>query len=296
MNDRHAFLIMAHNNKEQLLELLRQLDHPRNDIYLHIDRKVHLISKKEIEEVVRFSRVEILRSIKVSWGAYSQIQCELDLLKTSLSGNYTYYHLLSGVDCITKPMEQFHTFFEDNYGKEFIHFQGKCVDLNTENHVKYYHFLQQFSHVSRFECINTIIRGIERVLIVLQKCMGINRWKDEMILQKGANWFSITRDLAEYVVAQENWIHKRFSYTLSGDELFLQTLVYNSDFKNCLYQPSFDNDYHQCSRYIDWHRGKPYVFTTKDVKEVMFSDMMFARKCTKELLSNLTKINSTHDI
>ena len=58
-----------------------------------------------------------------------------------------------------------------------------------------------------------------------------------MILQKGANWFSITRDLAEYVVAQENWIHKRFSYTLSGDELFLQTLVYNSDFKNCLYQP-----------------------------------------------------------
>ena len=59
-------------------------------------------------------------------------------------------------------------FFEDNYGKEFIHFQGKCVDLNTENHVKYYHFLQQFSHVSRFECINTIIRGIERVLIVLQ--------------------------------------------------------------------------------------------------------------------------------
>ena len=116
-----------------------------------------------------------------------------------------------------------------------------------------------------------------------------------MILQKGANWFSITRDLAEYVVAQENWIHKRFSYTLSGDELFLQTLVYNSDFKNCLYQPSFDN-YHQCSRYIDWHRGKPYVFTTKDVKDVMFSDMMFARKCTKELLSNLTKINSTHDI
>ena len=54
MNDKHAFLIMAHNNKEQLLELLRQLDHPRNDIYLHIDRKVHLISKKEIEEVVRF--------------------------------------------------------------------------------------------------------------------------------------------------------------------------------------------------------------------------------------------------
>ena len=49
MNDRHAFLIMAHNNKEQLLELLRQLDHTRNDIYIHIDRKLNLISKKAID-------------------------------------------------------------------------------------------------------------------------------------------------------------------------------------------------------------------------------------------------------
>lgn len=39
MQNRHAYLIMAHNQWELLLELLKALDDSRNDIYLHIDRK-----------------------------------------------------------------------------------------------------------------------------------------------------------------------------------------------------------------------------------------------------------------
>ena len=34
-----AYLIMAHDNMEQLLSLIKLLDWPENDIYLHIDKK-----------------------------------------------------------------------------------------------------------------------------------------------------------------------------------------------------------------------------------------------------------------
>ena len=37
--DKHAILIMAHNQFDILEKLLIMLDHERNDIYIHIDRK-----------------------------------------------------------------------------------------------------------------------------------------------------------------------------------------------------------------------------------------------------------------
>lgn len=39
MKDRHAYCIMAHKNWTQLQMLVSILDDPRNDIFLHIDKK-----------------------------------------------------------------------------------------------------------------------------------------------------------------------------------------------------------------------------------------------------------------
>ncbi len=41
--NKHAYLIMAHDNFEQLKILLDLIDDYRNDIYLHIDKKLKLI-------------------------------------------------------------------------------------------------------------------------------------------------------------------------------------------------------------------------------------------------------------
>ena len=40
---KHAYLIQAHNNKNQLLKLIHSLDYELNDIYIHIDAKSDLI-------------------------------------------------------------------------------------------------------------------------------------------------------------------------------------------------------------------------------------------------------------
>ena len=41
----HAYLIMAHKNIEQLKKLLKLLDAPDNDIFLHIDKKASHLMK-----------------------------------------------------------------------------------------------------------------------------------------------------------------------------------------------------------------------------------------------------------
>ena len=43
---KHAMLIMAHNQFEILEKLLIMLDHERNDIYIHIDRKSGYIDEE----------------------------------------------------------------------------------------------------------------------------------------------------------------------------------------------------------------------------------------------------------
>ena len=45
---KHAYLIMAHNSIESLKHLLQVIDDERNDIFLHIDKKMQFLNKAEI--------------------------------------------------------------------------------------------------------------------------------------------------------------------------------------------------------------------------------------------------------
>ena len=48
---KHAILIMAHNQFEILEKLMTQLDHERNDIYIHIDRKSRGFEQSYFENI-----------------------------------------------------------------------------------------------------------------------------------------------------------------------------------------------------------------------------------------------------
>ena len=100
------------------------------------------------------------------------------------------------------------------------------------------------------------------------------------MFQKGANWFSITHALATYVLSQENWLRERYRSTFCADEIFLQTLVVNSPFRDTLPSDYFGDDHKTCLRYIDWQRGKPYSFRNEDYSELIATppEYLFARK------------------
>lgn len=121
------------------------------------------------------------------------------------------------------------------------------------------------------------MRILQYTLLYLQKIFKVQRNRN-IEFRKGATWFSITDDLARYVVAHKEWIERTFKYSYCCDEVFLQTLVYNSTYKNKLFYSGFDNDYVSIQRLIDWDRGNPYVFRRVDFKEIENSDMMIARK------------------
>ena len=89
-------------------------------------------------------------------------------------------------------------------------------------------------------------------------------------LYYGSQWFSITDSFARYLLTKESWIKKHFQYTIAPDELFVQTILKRSPFKDRVAQVT--------TRYIDWERGQPYVFTAADYELLHSSDCLFARK------------------
>ena len=278
---KHAILIMAHNQFEILEKLVQQLDHERNDIFIHIDSKAKNVDEAYITGKVKASKVYFIPRIDVKWGGYSVAQCTINLLKEATKrGHYSYYHLLSGVDLPIKTQDEIHAFFEENSGLEFVSFDRPQIGENEAKRVKRYYCFQDVYGRNHKAFPLFFLFAFDKLSLKMQDIFKVNRFKKEkVVLQKGTEWFSITHELAEMVIKKEHWIKKHFSYTRCCDEVFLQTVLNNSDRRAHMYQNGlYGEKTNACLRKIDWGRGKPYIWRSEDFEELMKSDYLFARK------------------
>lgn len=271
--NKQAILIIAHNNIEILKKSLELLDSKYFDFFIHIDKKSN-IEYKDIKNCIKKSKIYFYKELDIRWAHYSQVKCELFLIKKVLETKekYEYLHLISGVDFPIKKAEEIYTFFHNNYGKEFVHFQDKGLPKNKYEWIRYFRFMKNYRN-------NKIIQKIEKTSLITQKLLKINRIKNNKYkFMTGANWFSITDTFAKYLISKEKEISKIFKYTKSADEIFLQTILYNSKYKEKIYNQKYNNDYDSCKRLIDWNRGNPYVWKKEDKEIIEKSSCFFARK------------------
>ena len=279
--NKHAYLIMAHQNFDFLKELLLALDDARNDIYLHIDKKVKDFDFEAFSVLLKKSHLYFTDRISVHWGGYSQIACELTLLKAASGKHYAYYHLLSGSDFPLKTQDEIHAFFEQHAGKEFLQFDAREVPRHVQERISLYHFFRESS------C--PLAEPADRILTIIQRLLHVNRLRHtDLQLQKGANWFSITDAFAQYILCREDWIQNHFRHSVCADELLLQTLAVNSGFMEQVYDPFGDGNSLGNLRYVDWERGtenSPYVFQEEDREMLKKLPHLFARKFDHNIFS-----------
>lgn len=273
---RHAYLIQSYNDFYILECLLKLIDDQRNDIYVHIDKKVKNFDFLYYKNLVKKSNIFFTKRIDVRWGTYTQIESELILFGEAFKRHYNYYHLLSGSDLIIKSQGEIHDFFKKNSGFEFICFD--CHDKvkeTTLDRISYYHlFTSNMRAKNKF--VHKIFNSLHTRIFNVEKKLNIKR-KIPFEVRKGANWVSITDGLVKYILENKKMIKKYFSKGYCADELFIQTLVYNSEFYNKVYSKK-DDDYAGIKRLIDWNRGAPYTFREKDFDEIIRCDRFFARK------------------
>ncbi len=282
---KHAFLIMSHGNFYVLEKLIRMLDDARNDIYLHIDKKIKEFDFEYYKGLVQKSGLFFLEQrLDVRWGDVSQIKLEFLLFKLAFSkGRYMYYHLLSGVDLPIKSQDEIHFFFEKHSGKEFVGF--KEDHLFDKSRVTYIHLFP-----SRFKNANLKLRFIyskmRGAFLRLQRFFHYRYLieKDGFILKKGPNWVSVTGNFVEYLLPFEASCLKMYRWACCADEVFLQTILYNSPFREHIY--AYEREQLQsCMRLVNWRKGtknylqgSPDDFKLEDRQMLLKSDRLFARK------------------
>ncbi|MBR3818588.1 MAG: glycosyl transferase [Clostridia bacterium] len=272
---KHAFLILAHKNDENFRTLISLLDNERNDIFIHMDKKNKNYQKKEIEGFAKHSKIYHVKRLNVTWGSFAMVKAELELLKKSTkTGIYDYYHLLSGDDLPIKPISYIHRFFDANVGFEFVGMVQATEKYRFR--INRFYFFQ--NKIGRNKAAAPkLIKKFDRYVELITKKTKAERNKS-LKLWYGSQWFSITDNFARYVVKSKKWIYRHFNYSYIPDELFLQTLLAKSAFMKNAYKTENNSSYKSAMRYIDWSRGRPYVFRSEDMDELMATDMLFARK------------------
>lgn len=269
---KHAFLILAHNEFEVLRRLVAALDDPRNDIYIHFDRKVAVLPEIETQQAA----LTVLENrIDVRWGGLSMLKAEVALFRAACArGPYQYYHLLSGVDLPLRSQDSIHAFFDRNDGKEFI---GYTLTRMTPEYVRkmqrWHLFYEHFK--SRSKAV-WFLRG---AFIRAQEWLGIYRNRS-IDFKKGSQWVSITDGMARYFLEHEDWMMKVFRATYCCDEVAMQTLCWMSPYRENLYNTTDDGT--GCMREIGWqvHDGwsKLIDYHAGDYDKLAASPALFARK------------------
>ena len=277
MSDRHAYLIMAHDNPEQLKKLIHALDDARNDIYVHIDAGAAFGEEDLGISCTSSNLCFITPKIRAHWGGYSLIRIEMALLENAVRNDYAYLHLLSGMDLPIKSQSCIHEFFDTHKGKEFINFWH--MKKKTGARCRYYTPFPEGAGDFGLNLLNNAVKGILMVL-------GIKMNRD-VDFRYGSQWFSITGAMAKYAVSQKAWVEKTFRHTNTCDEIFMATLVWNSPYRNSVFDPteySVNSTEGNTSnmRFIDWSRGEsvrhPWTFVSDDFELLRNVPHLWARK------------------
>lgn len=268
---KHAFLVLAHTDFDVLRLLISCLDDPRNDVFVHFDRKVKIMPNCH---TVRAGLYILKRRVDVRWGDYSMVKAEIALFKEARAhGPYRYYHLLSGVDLPLKSQDAIHVFFDKLYGKEFVGYSSKATTpALSERMQRWYLFPRNF----RSETV--ISYHFRRWFLVFQRVLGLKRNRG-MVFGKGPQWVSVTDSLVAELLSRQRWIKRTFTHTYCPDESLFQTLCLESPFHEKVYYPEEDNDVRGSQRFVGW-RGNGILqdWGWPDLSALKASSALFARK------------------
>lgn len=279
----HCFLIIAHNNPLLLKRIVYKLQDNNHFFFIHIDKKVNI--KPFIECLYGLKNIIFIENrIKVNWGGFSEIQCELLLLRTAFSApiKMDYFHLVSGADYPCRNNKDFNEYFIKHNGESFMHYDSN-IEIQMWRETKYRDRIQKWNFIDIFPFTNKgfslkLRRCVQRAFNIFVK----REWIPNVVA--GWQWFSWHRSVVEYVLKyiklNPDYLN-RYKYTSYCDEVIFHTLLQNKTNELKI------NKYNSL-RYIEWHpkrvyKSLPLVLKETEYEDIIKSNSMFCRKVdTKE--------------
>jgi hypothetical protein len=299
-----AYLILAHQQPQQVARLIQSLSSESSYFFVHVDRKASLAAfKAAIPPSRRVCFLPDPERVKVHWGGFSPVQATLRLLDCAYRSAVRFgrYCLLSGADFPIRSNSQIREAFDSE--QEFISISQAVYVPGSPGkapNVSQYHY---YDH----QWLNprtTPFPALPRLAAQISSRVPRSPY-DRIPLYQGSQWWALTDQMVGYIF---NFIRKHPDYltfqrfTLVPDEVFFHSIVKSSPWAGCI-----NHDFEQGTlpggtspergcHYIDWHSGEtvPKVLDLSDLEKLRASKALFARKFedprSAELLESLESL------
>lgn len=265
---RIAHIIIAHKNPQQLARLIKRMQYPDFDFYIHIDQKIDIEPFLFLKDMAGVFFIQ--KRIECNWGGYSTLLAMVNSLEEAQesSRGYSFYNLLSAQDYPLKSNKWIHDFLLENEGKSFIYYEedhtSKWWDSAVQRFDRYH--LTDFNFPYKF--------FVERVI---NKLLPKRKFPLAVKLYGGskASWWMIDDECAGYLLnafKKEKELNSFLRFCWGTDEFVIPTILMNSPLSAKIVNGNL--------RYIVFPEGgaSPIIYQTADFDAIVESDMIFARK------------------
>lgn len=269
---RIANIIIFHKDPASIERLIRVLQCPGFDFYLHLDKKVDMRPFAYLSDLpnTRF----IQKRKEVSWGGFSQLEALLTSLQQIFKEDrpYDFINLLSGQDYPIKPVSEISGLLSANTGKSFLIAETPPSRWWTDS----------MRRITKYHLTDYNFRGKYRLEMILSKLLPERKFPLPLQLHGGpyGSYWILSFEAARYIYSilsqkDRNWLF--FKHTWAPDEFLIHTLLMNSPFK--------DEIVSENHHYIDRSQGgaHPKILTTGDFLSLQRSHKLFARKFDPEI-------------
>jgi hypothetical protein len=221
-------MVLAHGNPGGFAELARQLRSPRCGVVAHVDAKADVTPFRESSPEVIFTGTRF----DVRWGRWSQVQADLELLRTALDylgGVPGHLVLISGDSYPVAETNAIADFFSHAADTQFYNVAPMPAP----------HLHKPMTQMTRRFIIDYDHRNGRRNLApkIVNNIVPLN-WRRGLGGLKpmcGSAWWAITSAAAQWVIDYTD-AHPRltqyFARTRCPDEKYFQTLLESSPFAN----------------------------------------------------------------
>ncbi len=288
---KHAILVTAYKKVTHLIRLIEALNDDDFVFYIHIDKKSS-IAEADIEHVRSLKQIKLIDKVyDINWGSYNHLKAFLFLAGEAVKDHEVdYLHAVTGQDFPIKSAAKIKEFLKQNKGKEYIDhnpFPVKGWPGGGLDRIIYHNLYDKLNPSSKYQ------GKLIKLLIDVQKAFSIKRKLpvDITNLYGGSTYWTLTRNCVSYVFDYMNAnpaFSKMFENSFCAEEIFFQTVVMNSPFK--------DKVVNNHLRYINWeykNGSMPAILDDDDFDAIMKTDAIFARKFDSPTSDHLfEKINS----
>lgn len=306
-----SYIILVHENPQQLLRLIKALDDNKSFFYIHVDKKVDIQDFKEL--MTDYNNVIFVANrYECIWGHISIVNATLSCMHEVVNEKRNgYCVLMSGQDYPIKNRKSIDDYFNSNNGYEFIDIKPikECwPDNKWVQRYEYYTFYlssrRQDSVSIPYLFSNDIYntkswklfiykiaktKDINLIFEIITNIIKKRKHPECIIPYGGSQWWALTIPTIERILCfvQDNTSFVSFhKYTAIPDEVFFHTII--------MYLATKDKDIKMKGTltHTNWERKNvplPVTFSSADLVELVNlpENKLFARKFDTNIDENI---------